>query len=399
MSRPTQAGLCEGYGGLTLAVSEVLAADLVWYSEIEPAACRLLAHHHPCIPNHGDLTATDWSGVESPDILTGGWPCQPWSLAGQRKGAADERAIWPHVARAVRDLRPRLVFLENVASIASAGELARAAGDLAALGYVGSWRSVRASDVGAPHRRERIFILAELRDTDGVDRERGSPPELQRQAGSEVGSVADTSDVGHERAGRTRERRPGPADRGHAAPDADRSPLRQHPVPVPGCGGEAVAGRAGETPPDSSRVGRGEGRTEPARIVGGPDAAVRSDPAPHPDHVGLEDRDRDEHGSAAPQCSAPDVDWAGYRPAIERWERIIGRRAPTPTVLGKRGNPQLSAVFVEFLMGLPAGHVSGVPGLSRNAQLKLLGNGVVPVQAAHALRLMLTASATGRAAA
>lgn len=110
---PTIGSLCTGYGGIELALHEVFGAVPVWHADPDPAAARLLAHHHPDIPNHGDITRTDWSRVAPVDILTGGWPCQPFSLAGRRKGAADERAIWPEVARAVRDLRPRLVVLSR----------------------------------------------------------------------------------------------------------------------------------------------------------------------------------------------------------------------------------------------------------------------------------------------
>lgn len=80
--------------------------------------------------------------------------------------------------------------------------------------------------------------------------------------------------------------------------------------------------------------------------------------------------------------------WGIYAAAIHRWEQILGRPAPAPTQPSKKGTPQLSPAFSEWLMGLPAGHVTDVPGLSRNDQLKALGNGVVPQQAALALRLM-----------
>lgn len=90
--------------------------------------------------------------------------------------------------------------------------------------------------------------------------------------------------------------------------------------------------------------------------------------------------------------------WGPYTPAIRRWERILGRPAPAPTVTGKRsGQQQLSPLFVEWLMGPPEGHVTAVPGLSRNKQLKLLGNGVVPQQASAALSWLL-ASTSERAA-
>jgi site-specific DNA-cytosine methylase len=81
--------------------------------------------------------------------------------------------------------------------------------------------------------------------------------------------------------------------------------------------------------------------------------------------------------------------WGPYEPAIRRWERRLGRTAPAPTEPGSKGQPRLSPAFVEFMMGLPAGWVTDVPGLSRNDQLKALGNGVVPQQAAAAVRFML----------
>src|SRR5262249_20130052 len=83
------------------------------------------------------------------------------------------------------------------------------------------------------------------------------------------------------------------------------------------------------------------------------------------------------------------VDWGDHEPAIRRWELILGRPAPAPTQVGKRGGRQLAPRFVEWMMGLPAGWVTEVPGLSRADQLRLLGNGVVPGQAEAAMRLLL----------
>lgn len=376
--------LCTGYGGLELAVRAVLGAELAWYAEHEPAtpqhprptqaASRLLAHHYPDLLNLGDLTIVDWEAAARVDILTAGWPCQPWSLAGRRAGAGDARAIWPYVAAAVRALRPRLVFLENVPAIVRAGELARVVASLAALGYVGSWVCVRASDVGAPHRRDRIFILASpVRDTDGIGGEGWPTAGLEGQTGSAARPAADTEDVGHERGWVSRRRGTGPAD---------------------------GRGLAADTSGDRWR----EGRSESARVIRGSDAAQRDHAAADPDGDGFEGlaehngqayetggateaRRGHAHGSARPAV----MDWAGYTPAIRRWEHVLGRPAPTPTVLGLRGARALSSLFVEWLMGLPEGHVTAVPGLSRTEQLKLLGNGVVPHQAEHALRLLLPA--------
>ena len=83
------------------------------------------------------------------------------------------------------------------------------------------------------------------------------------------------------------------------------------------------------------------------------------------------------------------VDWGQYTPAIRRWETVLGRPAPHPTEPGRAGRPRLAAVFVEWLMGLPAGWVTAVPGVSRAAQIRALGNGVVPAQAAAAVTLLL----------
>lgn len=89
--------------------------------------------------------------------------------------------------------------------------------------------------------------------------------------------------------------------------------------------------------------------------------------------------------------AAGDTDtWGKYGPAVHRWERILGRVAPAPDEPDTKGGPRLSPRFVEWMQGLPAGHVTDVPGITRPAQLRALGNGVVPQQAVAALRLLLT---------
>ena len=85
-----------------------------------------------------------------------------------------------------------------------------------------------------------------------------------------------------------------------------------------------------------------------------------------------------------PQAAQATQSWGDYTPAIEWWERVLGRPAPAPTEPSRSGKPQLSPRFVEFLMGLPAGWVTDVP-ISRTGQLRALGNGVVPQQAAYAI--------------
>jgi hypothetical protein len=89
--------------------------------------------------------------------------------------------------------------------------------------------------------------------------------------------------------------------------------------------------------------------------------------------------------------------WGDYADAIARWEHALGRPAPAPTMTSTKGNPQLAPTFVEWMMGLPPGHVTDVPGITRNEALKALGNGVVPQQAEAALRFLLDALARNRA--
>jgi site-specific DNA-cytosine methylase len=110
-------------------------------------------------PNLGNLKVINWATVEPIDILTAGYPCQPFSHAGLRKGTNDERHLWPYIKEAIGRIRPSLVFLENVRGHFGLG-FRDVLTDLTDIGYDVRWTLIRASDVGAPHRRERLFIFA-----------------------------------------------------------------------------------------------------------------------------------------------------------------------------------------------------------------------------------------------
>lgn len=309
---PRVGSLFSGYGGLDLAVTAVFGARLAWHVETDPAAATVLAQHHPAVPNHGDVTAVDWTGVGEVDVLTGGFPCQDVSIAGARAGMSpDSRSgLWAHMAQAIAVLKPRTVVIENVPGLLSAAaadrELERDAsnvgdraaepalrglgavlGELAELGFDAQWCCLRADQVGAPHVRNRLVILA-------FDRSRGP----------------------------------------HVAAHPHRTRLA--------LGGQQPA----------------RGQREAAERDGG--AGV----------------------------------WGQYTPAIERWEHVTGRAAPAPTTTGPRGGTTLNPAFSEWMMGLPTGHVTAVTSLDRRDQLRLLGNGVVPQQAAAALTHLLDQVAT-----
>jgi DNA (cytosine-5)-methyltransferase 1 len=147
--------LFTGYGGLDTAVG----GELAWYAEIDKAACEVLAYRYPGVPNLGDITKIDWTQVEPVDVLTGGYPCQPFSHAGLRKGKNDDRHLWPYVRDAIHTLRPEYAVLENVSGHITLG-FANVLSDLATIGFDAEWGTFRASDVGAPHQRKRLFIIA-----------------------------------------------------------------------------------------------------------------------------------------------------------------------------------------------------------------------------------------------
>lgn len=155
----TFGSLFSGIGGMDLGL-ERAGMRVVWQSEIDPYACRVLARHWPGVPNLGDIARIDWSAVERPDLVCGGFPCQDISFAGKGAGLAGERSgLWYEFARCVRDLRPRYVLVENVAALLVRG-LDAVLGTLASLGYDAEWDCIPAAAFGAPHERERVFLAA-----------------------------------------------------------------------------------------------------------------------------------------------------------------------------------------------------------------------------------------------
>ena len=151
--------LFAGIGGFDLAASW-LGWTTAWFSEIDPYASAVLQKHWPGVPNHGDITKIDFTQVEPVDMLCGGFPCQDISNAGKRAGIDGERSgLWREYARAIRELRPRYVVVENVAALSFRG-LGRVLGDLAAIRYDAEWHVIPACSLGAPHERERCWIIA-----------------------------------------------------------------------------------------------------------------------------------------------------------------------------------------------------------------------------------------------
>ena len=420
--------LFSGYGGLDTGVRMVLGGEVAWHCENDPSAAAVLAHHWPDLPNHGDITTVDWAAVEPVDVLTGGFPCQDVSVAGLRGGLStgNRSGLWSQMAYAIAQLRPELVVIENVRGLLSARSdsdlepcpwclgdpprrpslraLGAVLGDLADLGYDAAWCCLRASDVGAPHRRERVFVLASPsadapgpRRNDAQDAGAGRHGEIpwggrgepQRGGGERPAGAADADGTGLA----LRAVEPDASERATVERGGDQPPtysdgdaLREQPVPERGCCGASITGIANPAA-DTTSDGRHERRAEPARLLGRPDAPQCCAASAHADGDERE-RGRDEQPGGTAAAGGADDPWGVWGPAIERWEWVLRRPAPVPRIPGKR-NPQLNPAFVEWLMGLPEGHVTDVPDLTRNKQLRILGNGVVPLQAAAAVLYLL----------
>lgn len=153
----TVGSLFSGIGGLLDLGLERAGMTVIWQSEIDPYASRVLAKHWPHVPNLGDITAIDWSTVERPDVICGGYPCPAFSQAARGRNVAPN--LWPLMRCAVAVLRPRYVLLENVAAHLGRGFPAVLA-DLHALGFDAEWSTVTACSVGAAHTRRRLFAVA-----------------------------------------------------------------------------------------------------------------------------------------------------------------------------------------------------------------------------------------------
>ncbi|MGH9251979.1 MAG: DNA cytosine methyltransferase, partial [Acidimicrobiales bacterium] len=166
--------LFSGIGGLELGLQRA-GMTVVGQVEIDPFCRQVLAKHWPEVPRHDDVrTCADWWQSEprpTVDLVCGGFPCPPFSKAGHRRGVTDERWAWPWMADAIRALRPRYVLVENVAAFLTAPEaFGWLLGDLAEIGFDAEWSVISACAMGAPHTRERLFLVAYPHSGDGSSR-------------------------------------------------------------------------------------------------------------------------------------------------------------------------------------------------------------------------------------
>ncbi len=358
--------LCAGAGALELSLRVAFpGAETICYVERDSyAAATLMARMEEesldRAPVWDDLTTFEcgpWRGRV--DFVSAGFPCQPFSLAGKKKGTDDERWIWPDIARIIRDVGAEYVFLENVPALAARG-LGYVLGSLAEIGFDAKWTVLGAGDVGAPHRRKRLFIFAWRISDAGGDALRLQP---ERGAGSARPDAAGDAE---------------PRVVGQTVADASRFGRRErggnkvHPrQPEPRAAGQTDSG---ESMADAEHEGRGELRE--AHDDDGGDAPGNE---PHGCHAVLGDADGEgregrQLGEARPRWGGtrtpgptrePSRPWPPGPEDLLGWDNYLAEGGPQPSL---RRSADGSA-----------------PGLeSRADRLRVLGNAVVPLQAAAA---------------
>ena len=378
----THISLCSGYGGIDLGIRRVLPGlRTVAYSEIEEFACGLLASrmesgHLDPAPIWTDVKTFPWAEFRGKvDILSGGYPCQPFSAAGLRKGADDPRHLWPAIADGISILQPALCFFENVEGHISLG-LSTVVSDLEGLGYKVAWGIFSAAEVGAPHQRKRIFILAHKQH-------QGSQGWLQRWTDSQregvdghAGCCGSSGGVWPSRPSQPQHEWEPPRVVGNQSSDLGDAKCKSE-------GGLSIRTESSQSRPESpSNTGSGLGDPDCRRFASSIDAGSS----------------RETDGGRQGDVEQTDG-------SVANASSINGQRRGARVGRGKRGQSDVAAVQCAgngygqtqpSLGGNADGGARGmdyaelcVSGDNRTDELRLLGNGVVPATAAIAFTTLM----------
>lgn len=315
--RLTHLDLFSGIGGFALA-AQAAGFQTIAFSEIEPYACKVLKRHWPNVPILGDIRNV--RGIRA-DLVTGGFPCQPYSLAGKRTGAGDDRALWPEMLRVIAESECACVLGENVAGIITM-ELDRVLADLESLGYAAWPLVIPACAVDARHRRDRVWIVAYSEGNDRRRRLRKTGTEQDRNlAANGSAPLADADKTGWRE-----QRRAEPVGTQHAAAE---------------CGGQNVGDTNGE---------RRNGQhlsIQPGRpLEAGAETAGSGEDVPNADG-----REHESGGAQSNQRPIPRPDesgWCGWptEPAVGRVAHGIPNRAHRLRALGNAIVPQVAETLI-----------------------------------------------------
>ena len=183
--------LFSGIGGFSLGLESAGLVETVAFCDFDKYCQQLLKKNFPGVPIYGDVKELNYDklkadGIDTIDIITGGYPCQPFSVAGRKKGEEDPRHVWPEMFRLVQELRPTWVIGENVGGHIKLG-LDTVLENLESEGYSARTFSISASSIGANHKRERVWIIANLADSQRLGRTEGTKKseELEREESSD----------------------------------------------------------------------------------------------------------------------------------------------------------------------------------------------------------------------
>ena len=324
----TVGSLFSGIGGFDLGL-ERAGMVVKWQVERDPWCQKILATHWPDVPRYGDITTLTGNELTPVDLICGGFPCQPVSIAGHQKGTDDDRWLWPEFRRIVGLLRPRYVLVENVPGLFTANgghAFGEVIGDLADLGYDCEWTVLSAADVGAPHLRKRVWIVAHADCNDRGDRSSSKPPKRptrmeHRGGGPRQFERKESEAVAHADADR---RDPNSDGQGRESRSSfgstvalgerrvdQRRRLGQEPgmADATGIDGERPErgrsrGRQSELPAGDSGRGRGDGAHADSHWTTEPDVGRVANGVPH-----RVDRLKGLGNAIVPQCA----EWIGRR--------------------------------------------------------------------------------------
>jgi DNA (cytosine-5)-methyltransferase 1 len=367
--------LFSGSGGLDLGF-ELAGFETKWFAETDKWCNKILEKHWPEVPNLGDVNGLE--RFEKVDVLIGGPPCQPVSQAGKKLAEEDPRWLWPAFYKVIRNIRPQTVVVENVPGFRKRG-FDQVLGDLAESGYDAEWFSLRSSDIGAPHRRERVFIIAN--SIVGREYETDKDNQFVQLVGSEDSTSTDSH---KELLYRILERgkRGGFESSDSTSTDASGSGTRRDTGAVSIKEESGWIEQNGINPSESytsaatyatsERSQRSESEGGCELLTGRANAHTNSR---------RQQSIRESNSEWENECwnnpdglAGEEQDWGKYEGGIRRWESIF---EPAPKPLTEAG--RLSPNFVEWMMGYPQDWTDGV---SRSQRLKMLGNSV-QVQCAY----------------
>ena len=327
-----------GIGGFDLGL-ERAGMECAWQVEIDPYAQKVLAKHWPDVRRHADVcTFPPQEGDWQVDVICGGFPCQDISYAGKGAGLAGERSgLWHQFARIIGEIRPSYVIVENVAALLTRG-MGEVLGTLASLGYDAEWHVIPAAAVGAPHRRDRVWIVAY------APRERGQDESvLLSKAGALVSTVFSSS--GGASSGCSSPRVPvmGRSADEAAIPDADSADVEDI-RPQPGGCGKGVPAVSGKERSAVVSSGRGDG--------GQPDVAdadnIRSE------HlvcdIGEQEGKEQETDLSCGRSEGFNRDWWATEPNVGRVAHGVPSRVDRLRCLGNAVVPQVVELIGRAIM-------------------------------------------------